>query len=645
MKYPSPEPKLIVRRITLAVTAFVFSGLVLITPTLEAIASPVISSLSKTVVPQSGRFLVTGSEFGSSRGSSNVLVNGIPTAVATWTDTEVHAYILGDAPLGAANVSVETDAGTSNLVAIEIEPIELGVPPVKWRFQADSAYFLHRAAVGADGIVYASDVAGFLYALDSEGGLLWIFGEGDGGGEGPVTLGLDGTIYYTANPLGEILNIHALNPDGTLKWTFNDVGQEMIAGPNVGPDGNLYTASDIPGLGVYSLTPTGDLRWNIANVSDFGETGSEIVFDANSLYLCPDGICQRISFDGQQQWELTIGGDTRQATMGPEGNWYVETSLFGNMRLGAFNENGNQLWSFFEPPTNTLTAPDAGPDGTIYMVRNLIELHAVNPDGTQRWLLTQSDILGEGNSAGPVASPDNRTIVLGARIDFGRPGLIKAYSTDGNLLWNVELPTEAGWNIIPFSRPIFSADSSAAYIGTAGPSGDDTYSYLYALDTTRLVDPQLSIAPLESLEVRRGTLLSGDLGALTDSDEVSVEIAALPNNLSTLYFSNTLVTALSPDTKATAVNLTIEIAGDQLGIMSRVSLMNYATGSWDIIDTFQLQTTDRVKEYLQIAVVGNNYIRGSNGEIRVRILSGSQSSATPNGHTVSIDQVKVEVHL
>ena len=62
--------------------------------------------------------------------------------------------------------------------------------------------------------------------------------------------------------------------------------------------------------------------------------------------------------------------------------------FFGGLALGAFDRNGNLLWTAlddFPGPTNVLSMPYVGSDGVIYDGQNLFNLYAVNPDGSVRW--------------------------------------------------------------------------------------------------------------------------------------------------------------------------------------------------------------------------------------------------------------------
>ena len=65
----------------------------------------------------------------------------------------------------------------------------------------------------------------------------------------------------------------------------------MIAGPTVGPDGNIYVISDYGGLGAFALSPAGQLLWsNPGNptFSEYGQLGAEIVFGSGRLYAAFD---------------------------------------------------------------------------------------------------------------------------------------------------------------------------------------------------------------------------------------------------------------------------------------------------------------------------------------------------------------------
>ena len=87
--------------------------------------------------------------------------------------------------------------------------------------------------------------------------------------------------------------ITAIAPNGSIRWTYTEpsVGQGVIAGPTVGPDGNIYAISDYGGLGAFALSPEGQLLWSNLGNPTFAENaqlGVEIVFGSGRLYAAFD---------------------------------------------------------------------------------------------------------------------------------------------------------------------------------------------------------------------------------------------------------------------------------------------------------------------------------------------------------------------
>lgn len=301
----------------------------------------------------------------------------------------------------------------------------------------DSPYMLHRPAVAPDGTVYAQDVRGFVYALDADGRLLWIVNAAGypsgGGGEGPVALAADGTIYVVANPLGPDVQVVALAPDGArLRPLIDTNTQGVIAGPAVGPDGNIYFVTDLGGRGATSFAPDGAFRWSNAGsptIDEYGQLGEEIPIGPQS----PGGVLQMyvafdcrnssatprlfaFTLDGNQRFAVSTGGQSDplgqrqgQPAVGRDGTIYLSPLITtSGWRLQAFDpENGAGGWTYGGGGTNLMSEPDVAPDGTIYVTRNVTELHAVTPAGAQRWMWTDGMLLyPEGWLEARIDSPE-----------------------------------------------------------------------------------------------------------------------------------------------------------------------------------------------------------------------------------------------
>ena len=443
----------------------------------SAVAQPIITSLSPSTATRSGRVLIQGSGFGAVQGSGHVTIAGISAPLTRWSDTLIAAYVPETALLGGGNVQVFNSQGTaSNLLPITVTSRLPQTGQVRWRFQADADYIPNRAAVGSDGTVYASDSYGHLYAVDSTGGLKWIFN----GSGANVSIGPDGTIY-----VGGTTSIVALAPNGSVKWEFKENPSAFILlGPNVGPDGNIY-AMGSEGLGIFSLTPQGTLRWSLTERYDRPIVSfQEIVFGTpaqSRLYFHANRHVRAIGLDGTQIFTSvdaldTLQGDPQPA-VAPDGSLY--SNLQGPM-LGKLASNGNLLWHLFDF-SNIMSTPDVGPDGRIYDGQNLSTLYAINSNGTVQWKYLDSGIL-----SGPVVSPLNDLLMVGGIVTYGQPGFFEAISTNGVPLWKEIQPVENGFNIWPMSRARFTPDGQTAYFGMSiAGQGSNPYTYLYSVQTAK----------------------------------------------------------------------------------------------------------------------------------------------------------------
>jgi hypothetical protein len=456
----------------LMTVVFVLSLLALNVSPVSA-ATVQITSLSATTLARSGRLRIFGSGFGT---QGQVLIDGQPAPIADWADGLIVAYVPETARLAAVTVQVLTPGGNSNTLSLTVTTRQ-GNGRVEWRFQHSGMYTEVRPAVGPDGTIYVVDIGSHLYALSPDGALKWIV---RGAGYKGLTVGMDGTIYT-----GSEAAIKAFNPNGTLKWTFVQNPMAFILlGPNVGPDGNIYAVAT-EGIGIFSLTPAGVLRWTQP------ETYDRLIVDYQEVVFGPNGANQQMYFlannhlkalrlDGSLVFSNSASGN--QPAVGPDGSLYTTYTA-----LGAYTPAGSVKWSFTGVINNAATAPDVGPDGVVYFVHNLGTLYAVNPNGTERWRQVTSEIMGD-----PIVSPLNSMVVMGGIPTYGMSGFFKAVSTVSHSeLWRVTLAPENGGNLVPDSRPRFAPDGGTFYITAQIVGGDESnqYGYVYAIDTTGTTSP------------------------------------------------------------------------------------------------------------------------------------------------------------
>jgi outer membrane protein assembly factor BamB len=281
-------------------------------------------------------------------------------------------------------------------------------------------------AVGLDGNVYAVQSGGPLFAINSNGVLLWTFAPTGGMSNASLAIDQDGTIYGGS----QCGVFYALNPNGSVKWhydgfqkdcpgSYNPIISPAVAGaavggvptiysgvpgvlfaltssgsllwqstiytgtPAVAPNGNIYVVSP-EGQNIYALNSAGALQWQVpAQASSSGTTANfslPAIAPDSSLYVGTAGLgLWRIDSSGTIQWQATPNGYASffgPPTIGGDGTIYTSSSctssICGSGNLFAVNSNSTLKWSTIlcggEPVDAFRDEPVIGLDGTIYMI-------------------------------------------------------------------------------------------------------------------------------------------------------------------------------------------------------------------------------------------------------------------------------------
>jgi hypothetical protein len=378
-------------------------------------------------------------------------------------------------------VQVVNDSGLpSNTVTLTVTARQPN-GRVNWRFRQNGPYSYVRPAIAPDGTIYSIDAFFHLYALTPDGALKWLV---QGAGDKGVAVGSDGTVY-----VGSESDVKAFNPDGSTKWTFVQNPRALVLpGISIGPDGNIYGVST-EGLGVFSLTPAGVLRWQQP------EAYRRPIIDYGEIVFGPNGGTNQLYFYGNDHFRsLTLDGSSVFELPGLFGQPAVAPDASVHSAFSSYAPNGSLLWTFVSDyPYNSSSPPDIGSDGIHYFVQNTIQLFALNTNGTQRWHLTLADYVN-----GPIVDPLNTELLLGSAQTLDHAGYILSQSAlDGHQLWRVDLPLEDptvwnpalgmfGFNQFPTTRARFTPDGLKAYMMTATATGDNntSKSFVYALDAS-----------------------------------------------------------------------------------------------------------------------------------------------------------------
>ncbi|MDH3524998.1 MAG: PQQ-binding-like beta-propeller repeat protein [Acidobacteriota bacterium] len=366
-------------------------------------------------------------------------------------------------------------------------------PRVQWRVTMEGVATTNYVAVAPDGTIYANNNDRLL-ALDPDGNVLWDLPNIGQDYARPINVAADGTIYAGGLGTGQVT---ALNPDGSLLWAYTPAsGSGLLAGPSLGPDGALYAIAN--NLGTYSLDADGNLRWIGEYEISTSYNNAPLRFDAERFFAGIDhsgafpslhvyGLADGLEIWGSGSAGIPWGG---YPTLGAAGE--VLGRRWPTWIQSLAPADGEVQW-FSHHPGNpqSLTWPAVAPDGAVYSGDIFgMELWAVEPDGTTRWVLGEET----GSIMQVRVAPDNATVVTTGRIDLG---YLRGYDpADGALLWHVDLPDESDMpQYVSAFEVVFSPDGRTAYVATNFAGGAVQHGYLYAVT---LGDPQIFADGFES---------------------------------------------------------------------------------------------------------------------------------------------------
>ncbi len=301
--------------------------------------------------------------------------------------------------------SQDTVTGSINLSLIDSDWEELGAGP------------LTAPAVGKDGSVYAADYYGIVHALNPDGTLKWLGSEFTGYVSfGCVALGTDGTVYV-GDDAGYL---YALDGDtGARKWRFN-TASVINGSPAVASDGTIYFRTD--GSFLFALNPDGTRKWAVS-LGAAGATYASPAIGSDGTIYCGSysGRLYAITSAGAIKWSFDTGGIIYASpAIASDGTLYVGSA---SKKFLAINPDGTQKWVLTMDGTISQSAV-IGLDGTVYFGCGDSKIYAVNSAGVIRWSYTTRDLL---HGAAPVVASDGT--IYACSLD----GFVYVLSPDGTL--------------------------------------------------------------------------------------------------------------------------------------------------------------------------------------------------------------------
>ena len=457
-----------------------------------SLAAPQVGSLSESPVPCTGYMEIAGTAFGTTPGQ--LLVNGMAAPVAEWSDTEIVGYVPVGVPSGPAELTVSNASGASDPFAIQIADCVPIDGKLLWRQRFDVSYNHARPIVGFDGTIYVMDLSYRLYALTPDGRVKWIV---DGSLPAQIEPGspIFGNTSVDVDDAGNLYSAHkwhvtSMNPDGTLRWRF-DIDQSqrsyIVYDTKVGPDGNVYAAashtpSATNALGVYSLTPDGTLRWNVAHPYDRttrkqidlvfgpGDGGQQLYFSANQNSYALDLGDGDVIFDNLLQV-------TGFAAVSPVDDTVHSTNY-------AYEPDGTIAWQSAVFLNGAMTIDS---QGIHYATTSMFppRIVALETNGATRYE-TQLDLPSGTSPDTTTISPDDALLYTH---DIANR-LLVLNSASGAEEWRIELGPEGVSAALPQGRPqywqrrpAFSSDGATTYYLAAVNSAGQIRSraFIYAI--------------------------------------------------------------------------------------------------------------------------------------------------------------------
>lgn len=273
-------------------------------------------------------------------------------------------------------------------------------------------------------------------------------------------VGSDKTIYFTTGLNSNMTGtLYALNPDGTLKWSWTH--STVLFSPVIGNDGNIYVQDFYSKL--FSLNPSGILRW---------------------------------SYD-QFRYNYFENVGQRCPAIGSDGTIYI-----AGCGLHAIDPvTGSRKWVAYDI-LSAKASPSIGPDGTIYAVFSQDMVVAVNPDGTEKWN-TSFTFPWEMSFASP-AIDNNRVIYFSAEARYEGTDLSNIYAfntVDGSLKWKFQVegerPVRASPVIDPEGNIIVATKANGmdklAGVIAISPTGQKLWSY--TIENVHVTDDDIYTTP------------------------------------------------------------------------------------------------------------------------------------------------------
>ncbi len=280
-------------------------------------------------------------------------------------------------------------------------------------------------AIADDGTIYAGSLNGIFYAINPDGTLKWSFDAETPISSSPAVAD-DGTVYA-----GTGFRIFALRPNGTVKWVF-EADCTFIGDMAIAKNGTIYIGSNNSKL--YAITPDGEEKWTFP-VPQGLNTYDPVIDQKGIIYFGTGAVGTRehmfyaVYPHGAEKWKHVYEsyyGMRGSPAIGNTGLIYVPLYKSVNSDLYAFRPDGTVAWVYDNAEWGVRHPPCIDSKGTLYVPAYYLYC-AVNPDGTEKWTYP----IDYGSSNSPAAVGENGIIYFGSLSSY----IYALYPTDASTYW------------------------------------------------------------------------------------------------------------------------------------------------------------------------------------------------------------------
>ncbi|HTW92330.1 MAG TPA: PQQ-binding-like beta-propeller repeat protein [bacterium] len=328
----------------------------------------------------------------------------------------------------------------------------------KWRFRVATGNDLSLAAspaIAPDGTIYVGSPGSALCAVNPDGTLKWTY-PADANAKSSPAVGPDGTVYVGGN----YGTLYAISPDsGALKWSHSFAVGVPVSSPSISSGGAVFCGCEDR---FSSLTHNGgyvsDFQTDEHSVTD----AAAAISDDGTVYIAQqNGTVGAYSTNCTRRWKIHTHAvsPTDLAIAGDLSVYFGSEQSPSFTDFAALYHDGASQWAY-SAGVDVHSAPAIAPDGTVYFGSTDNCLYALNPDSSLKWRYqTGGDV-----SSGPAVAADG-TIYVGSN-----DSCLYALNADGTLKWRYL----TGGRVE--AAPTIGTDGTVYFISDDG--------YLYALNGT-----------------------------------------------------------------------------------------------------------------------------------------------------------------